>query len=48
MTASGGNPPVHRIDLEGQERVEMVGSPNRPATTALCAFQPAGIDVKRS
>jgi len=22
MTASSGNPPVHRIDLEGQERVD--------------------------
>jgi hypothetical protein len=35
-------------DLEGQLRVEMVGSPNRPATTALCAKRTAGFDVERT
>ena len=31
--------PVQRADVEGRLRVDLTRSPNRPATTAICAFE---------
>jgi hypothetical protein len=31
--------PVHRADLEGQQRVDCAISPGRPAKAAICAFE---------
>jgi hypothetical protein len=39
---------VHRVNLEGQQRVDLTRSPHRLAMTAICAKETAGVDVKRS
>jgi hypothetical protein len=44
-TALSGFPPVHRADLEGQERVEVTRSPSRRRMTAVCAKLTAGVDA---
>src|SRR5208337_2204671 len=33
-------PPVHRVDLEGQQRVELTRSPCRRGMAAMCAIRP--------
>ena len=35
-------PLIHRVDLEGQERVDFGRSPSRRPTTGICAHRTAG------
>ena len=39
-TAFSRLPPVHRVDQEGQERVDLTHSPSGQRMTAICALQP--------
>jgi hypothetical protein len=38
---------VHRVNLEGQQRVDLTRSPHRLAMTAICAFRPKSRSQRR-
>jgi len=47
-TALSRFPPVHRVDLEGKQRVDLTRSPTRRRMAGICAQRTAGVDVERS
>jgi hypothetical protein len=42
-TAFSRFPPVHRTDVEGQQRVDLTHTPNPPAMSAFCPQRTAGV-----
>ena len=47
-TAFSRLPPVHRIDLERQQRVQLTSSPSRRRMACICAFPPRLHRLQRS